>query len=228
VLRHTPLHPQWLLGPKLPPKGLEDLSGRVLDVGSGDGWIWPHLPRHIDYVSLDYPATGKALYGARPAVFADAAALPFQADAFEAVICLEVLEHVKDPGSVLSEVSRVLKPGGCAWFSTPFLYPIHDAPHDFTRFTEHGWRFQAKAHGLEVTTIRKSNHAIAAAAVLWCLAISSAPLNRVGPRAWLAAALAIVTVPSINIFAWLLCRVIPDWKAMASGYAVQLRKPQRR
>lgn len=38
----------------------------------------------------------------------------------------------------MSEILRVLKPGGVLIGSTPFLLGIHDAPHDYFRFTSHG------------------------------------------------------------------------------------------
>lgn len=45
-------------------------------------------------------------------------ALPFGAESFDAVVCVDVLEHVSDLDKVLSEVARVLKPGGVFAFDT--------------------------------------------------------------------------------------------------------------
>jgi SAM-dependent methyltransferase len=59
---------------------------------------------------------------------------------FDAVFCMEVLEHVRDPFAASSEIKRVLRPGGVVIGSTPFILGIHDAPNDFYRFTEHGIR----------------------------------------------------------------------------------------
>lgn len=55
---------------------------------------------------------------------------------FDLVISVQVLEHVLYPEKVISEMSRVLKPGGYAFLSTNFLYPNHGSPHDYFRFTE--------------------------------------------------------------------------------------------
>jgi len=62
-------------------------------------------------------------------------------ESMDVVFCLEVLEHVRNPGKAISEISRVLKPGGRVVGSTPFIFPIHDAPNDYYRFTEHGVRY---------------------------------------------------------------------------------------
>src|SRR5690348_411278 len=154
LVRYTPLHPQWLLGRRRVPSALNTVSGTALDVGAADRWIEPLLPATAHYVSVDYPSTGRDMYGARPHVFGDAKALPFADASFDAVFCLEVLEHVSDPAQVVSEIARVTRPGGRAWISMPFLYPLHDAPYDFQRYSEYGLRRDLNRAGLHVTSFR--------------------------------------------------------------------------
>jgi SAM-dependent methyltransferase len=50
-------------------------------------------------------------------------------------ICLETLEHCEDPLAACRELARVVRPGGCAIVSAPFLIGIHAYPEDFFRFT---------------------------------------------------------------------------------------------
>ena len=55
--------------------------------------------------------------------------LPFKNDYFDVILILDVIEHVQDDRLALSEVYRVLKPGGIAIFNTPafkFLWSYHD------------------------------------------------------------------------------------------------------
>jgi SAM-dependent methyltransferase len=109
---------------------------RVLEVGAG-GPLAARVARlrgcKVTTLDID-PARS-------PDVVADVADLAAFADAsFDAVFLLEVLEHVAAPERALDELRRVLAPGGALVLSTPFVFEIHEAPHDYYRFTEHGLR----------------------------------------------------------------------------------------
>lgn len=201
------------------------MTGSVLDIGAADRWIEPHLPASAHYIALDYPATGRDLYGGHPHVFADARSLPFADASMDGVLCLEVLEHVSDPAWVVAESARVAKPGGSVWLSMPFLYPIHDAPYDFQRYSRYGLQRDLNRAGLEVVSLRRRSNAVAAAGLLACLAIAGGALN--APRGWriLLLPVAAVGVLMVNLCAWLLSKVWPDWDAMTDGYEIEARKP---
>ncbi|RUL76741.1 class I SAM-dependent methyltransferase [Dyella choica] len=225
VFARTPLHPQWLLGRRRVPSGIAHASGRILDIGAADRWIEPHLPRGIEYVALDYPSTGRDMYGAMPHVFADGARLPFPDGCFDGVVCLEVLEHVPDPAIVVTQIGRVLKRGGRAWLSMPFLYPLHDAPFDFQRYTEYGLARDIARAGLHVVSLQKSNHAVHAAGLLACLAIAGGAYAKPGARRICLLPVAAVAILLINLIAWLLGKAWPDWGHMATGHVLEVRKP---
>jgi len=101
---------------------------KTLDVGSRRGRHKEHFPNSF---SVDLSAEND------PDLVADAHTLPFEDNSYEIVICREVLEHVKDPQKVLSELHRVLMPGGTLLLSTRFLFPVHEAPNDRWRFTRY-------------------------------------------------------------------------------------------
>jgi SAM-dependent methyltransferase len=92
-------------------------AGRVLDLGCGIGHSYRELsPRVSVGVDLD----PDVLVGQdRETVRADMRRLPFPDRSFQSVISVQSIEHVPDPASVLSEVMRVLEPGGRAVFVTP-------------------------------------------------------------------------------------------------------------
>jgi SAM-dependent methyltransferase len=68
----------------------------------------------------------------------DAHLLPFPDESFEVILCTEVLEHCINPQAVLDEFYRVLKPNGKLLLTTRFVFPLHDVPHDYFRFTRYG------------------------------------------------------------------------------------------
>jgi SAM-dependent methyltransferase len=71
-------------------------------------------------------------------VVADGCRLPFPAGLFDAVISDTVIEHVKYPALYVSEIKRVLKPGGVIFIIAPFVHPYHGYPSDFQRYSIEG------------------------------------------------------------------------------------------
>ncbi|MFN4338723.1 class I SAM-dependent methyltransferase [Parvibaculum sp.] len=75
---------------------------------------------------------------------ADAHNIPLKDESVDAVCVQAVLEHVLEPSRAVSEILRVLKPGGIVYAETPFMQQVHEGAADFTRFTElgHRWLFR--------------------------------------------------------------------------------------
>lgn len=156
-LRHTIFHPQWLLTRH--ERGLMEflkpyLRGIVLDIGCA-GMNAQQLVTQCgaSYVGLDHPRTAMGMYGTRPNVFADAHHLPIGTESLDGILMLNVLEHLRDPDTALQEVERALKPGGACIIEVPFLYPLHDQPFDFRRWTSFGLREAAARIGLRVVSV---------------------------------------------------------------------------
>lgn len=224
LLRRTPIHPQWLLGERKAPRGLDRASGVILDIGAADRWILAHLPSGTSYVALDYPATGNEFYNARPDIFADACSLPLADQCVDGVVCLEVIEHVPDPARAIEEIARVLKPGGTAWVSMPFLYPLHNEPFDFQRYTEFGLRRDMARASLEVVSIDRTGHALRSAGLIMCLAIAGGVDGRRAIFKILLLPFALIAIAMTNVLTWLASLVWPDWKNISTGHRLELRK----
>lgn len=224
LLRRTPIHPQWLLGRRAPPLGISDTTGVVLDIGAADRWVAPYLSQQATYVALDYPPTEKEFYHAQPDVFADACKLPIGSNSVDGIVCLEVLEHVENPAGAVMEMARVLKIGGRAWISMPFMYPLHNEPFDFQRYTEFGLRRDMKLAHLEVVSLTRPVHAIRTAGLLACLAIAG------GIHGQKLLAKAVLLPPGtlaiffINVTSWLVSFFWPDWQNLTMRHELCVRK----
>lgn len=113
-------------------------SGTLLDVGCGQMPYREHIlarnPKISRYVGLDF-ATGKYAERRQPDLTWDGRSIPLPDGSADCALATEVLEHCPEPLPVLKEIRRVLAPGGRLFFTTPFLWPIHDAPHDHYRYT---------------------------------------------------------------------------------------------
>jgi len=121
--------------------------GWLLDVGCG-AKPYTNVFNHVErYIALDLPSN------AQVDVYGDGRALPFQDRTFDTVLCNEVLEHVPEPGRLMAEAARVLKPRGILLLTTPQTWGLHLEPHDFYRYTKYGLRYLAEKSGLEVIEV---------------------------------------------------------------------------
>jgi SAM-dependent methyltransferase len=59
-------------------------------------------------------------------------------DSVDCVVTVSTLEHVRYPQQVVSEIYRILKPGGFVYINVPFVFPFHADPDDFHRFSKNG------------------------------------------------------------------------------------------
>jgi SAM-dependent methyltransferase len=66
----------------------------------------------------------------------DIHAIPFEESRFDVVLCNHVLEHVRDDIKAMSEIQRVLKPGGFAILQVPFFNPIPDKTFEDATITD--------------------------------------------------------------------------------------------
>lgn len=63
--------------------------------------------------------------------------IPFRESSMDAVVLMNVLEHVYDTKGLLKSIHKLLKPGGKLILTIPFLLKVHFSPYDFYRYTHH-------------------------------------------------------------------------------------------
>jgi SAM-dependent methyltransferase len=162
--RLRPTHYKWLVTEHL-HRDLRDvlprLKGRVLDVGSGEQPYRDWMPAASDYVGIDVEESSDTAAVIRPGE-----RWPLEDGSFDSVLCTQVLEHDSDPGHTLSEIDRVLKPGGMAVVTVPFAYNEHLVPHDYRRWSAAGIA-AVVGERLEVREVRKEGFAGSLLGALW-------------------------------------------------------------
>ena len=114
---------------------------RILIVGGaaiGNGISELYTRADLDLIAFDIYSSPHVQ------IVADGHSVPLRNHCVDGVIIQAVLEHVVAPHIVVSEIERVLRPGGVVYADTPFLQQVHEGPYDFCRFTESGHRYLFK------------------------------------------------------------------------------------
>ncbi len=110
---------------------------RILDAGAGEGRYAAFFAAHR-YTAVDLAVGDERWnYGDLDAI-ADLAALPFETACFDAAINVVTLEHLREPAAALREIARTLAPGAPFLLIAPHEWEVHQAPHDYYRYTRYG------------------------------------------------------------------------------------------
>jgi len=81
--------------------------------------------------------------------------VPEESNTFDYILSTQVLEHVPDPDTHLSECFRLLKPGGNLFLSTHGSYEDHGSPYDYHRWTAEGLKYDLQNTGFQVLSLDK-------------------------------------------------------------------------
>jgi SAM-dependent methyltransferase len=104
-------------------------TNEVLDIGAGTVVHPPYRKLFPNRVCVDIDESKK------PDIVADITSLPFDDESYDFVLCIEVLDHLKEPRKAADELYRILRKGGTLIMTTRFIYPVHSVPHDYLRYT---------------------------------------------------------------------------------------------
>jgi SAM-dependent methyltransferase len=106
-----------------------DTDARVLEVGSGaHGLVFYFGTTEgvgVDPLACDYAALFPAWQRRARTIAATGERLPFADGTFDVVLCDNVVDHAEDPAKIVSELARVLAPGGLLYFTVNFHHAIY-------------------------------------------------------------------------------------------------------
>lgn len=115
-------------------------NSKILDAGAGE-LQYKRFCKHLKYTSQDFAqyngeGDGKGLQtdtwdNTKLDIVSDIADIPVKAKQFDAIMCIEVFEHIPHPTEAIKEFSRIIKPGGTLLITTPVSSLTHFAPYYF-------------------------------------------------------------------------------------------------
>lgn len=125
-------------------------NGEIIDIGGGLR-IDPkrnnrgiHNPWAVDLAkNANYKILDK-VSDYNPDIVGDIHNLPFKDNSIDAILCMNVLEHVEEPSKAVKEIYRSLKPGGYCFIQVPFIFYYHPMAgyyKDYYRFTRDGLEY---------------------------------------------------------------------------------------
>ena len=131
------------------------MHGTMLDFGCGTS-PYRELFQIDTYIGLEIVAPGhpNRSHGAMLQYSGDQ--IPLDNNTVDSILMTEVLEHIFNPDRVLSEFHRILRPGGTVLLTCPFVWPLHEEPFDYARYTPHALRHLAEAAKFEVLAMEKT------------------------------------------------------------------------
>lgn len=142
-------------------KTLDVKADRVLDIGGAQEQMPPRVKTWDvkEYLIADLPNPHKD--SPKPDIEMDLnkelelfTTDPNEFFKYNLIFCLEVFDYVYDPINAMSIIAGLLKEGGTAWVTFPFVYPTHNPiEDDMLRYTEFAVRKLAEVSGLTIKEI---------------------------------------------------------------------------
>lgn len=126
------------------------VHGDLVDLGCGPASHRVWYEERVSSVTLvDWPASPHDT--AAVDILADLnKPLPLEDGIADTVLMTSVLEHLSTPAMALAETRRILRTDGALLLQVPFLYRVHEEPHDYFRYTRFGIRSLLEQAGLDV------------------------------------------------------------------------------
>jgi ubiquinone/menaquinone biosynthesis C-methylase UbiE len=164
-------HLYWLHFRTLEPFIISQLNqskAPMLDLGCGNRPYKPHYPPG-EVVGADVVQSS---HGCVEVILESNKSLPFEDNRFETILCTQVLEHVENPYLVLSETHRILRPGGRMILTCPFIWELHERPHDYLRFSEYWLTKNLVDTGFHIEMLDRQGGDLATIGQMICLSMA--------------------------------------------------------
>ena len=198
-------------------------KGVLYDLGCGETPYKDFFLNYADsYVGVDW---ADSLHNINADVVADLnKAVPVSSEVADTVVSLSVMEHLCEPQNMLNEAYRILRPGGNIIVQVPWQWRIHEAPHDYFRFSPYGLKYMFEKSGFTELDVQAQSGFF----TTWIVKFNYFTKGFVrGPKS-LRLLLTLVLMPFWTIGQLLapwLDKLDRNWSLESSGYYVTAKKP---
>ena len=104
----------------------------VIDIGCGTKPYRSLFPKNVNYIGVD------CVCNSDEDVLAYAWKIPLKSQSADIIFSTFSLEHINELDATEKEISRLLKKNGQLFITVPFVFPEHETPYDYWRFTRFG------------------------------------------------------------------------------------------
>ena len=215
----------WLvynIGDKFLIKYSKYYKGQLVDLGCGEAPYKDYFLQYVDsYIGIDWT---KTLHNSKADIVSDLNKKIELPDKFaDTIISLSVMEHLCEPQVFLNESYRVLKDDGVMILQVPWQWSIHEAPHDYFRYTPYGLKYLFKKAGFENIEVE----AQAGFFTTWIVKMnyfSSKFIRGPWPLKFIIKSILIPCWTVGQLLAPLLDKIDRNWSAESPGYYVIAKK----
>jgi SAM-dependent methyltransferase len=181
------------------------LCGKLMDFGCGDK-PYKEVIDVDEYICLDIEASGHSHDDEEIDVYYDGKKIPFNDNYFDSILSTEVLEHVFNLDEIISELHRVLRPGGYMLLTLPFVWEEHEIPCDFARYTSFAIEHILGKVGFKVVSNYKTTNYVETIFQMWIAYVVKTilPSNRL-----IKSLLIPLCIAPITIVALIMSKVLP-------------------
>jgi len=197
-------------------------KGNLYDLGCGEAPFKEFFLEFSNtYTGIDWT---KTLHNSKADIVSDLnKRIELEDEVADTLVSLSVMEHLCEPQIFLNESFRILKPGGYFVLQVPWQWWIHEAPHDYFRYTPYGLKYMFEKAGFEEIEVEATSGFF----TTWILKMNYFSLNFIrGTRLmrWsIKGFLQIIWYLSQKTAPYL-DKLDKNWQAETQGYFVLARK----
>jgi len=181
------------------------MKGTMLDFGCGTKPYKPLFDVDL-YIGLDIEDCDNEYFAEHVDVLYNGTSLPFKDESFDSILATEVIEHIFEIDSLLTELFRILKKSSYMLITCPFVWEEHEIPNDYARYTSYGISYLLQKHGFEIIKKEKTTNYVETIFQMWLLYLHQYVLPR---NKYLRFLLSTLMVPTINFVALTLGYFLP-------------------